>query len=95
METPDILHHTIEAALSDMGAVSARHEHIVERVAVQSYTIGRREALRGLLTLRQAAIELGMDPSNLSRRATRLGLGTMAGTTVRLFTREDMERLRG
>lgn len=95
-----LLAEPISRALDDLGVTRGRPvmspaiiEHIVRRLAHEAFESGRHDALMGLLTLRQAAIELGTDPGNLSRRAKRLGIGWDAGT-VRLFTPEDVARLR-
>lgn len=91
----------IRHALDDLGLAPdnehsipgrATIEHIVRRLAQEAYEAGRHDALTGIVTLRQAADELGIDPTHLSRRANALGLGWKTGT-VRLFTREDMARL--
>ena len=95
----ELLSDPIGRALDDLGVTRGLPvvspttiEHIVRRLAQEAYETGRHDALTGIVTLRQAADELGVDPTHLSRRANALGLGWKTGT-VRLFTREDVARL--
>ena len=100
MSADAMLADPIGRALDDLGVTRGRPvvspatiEHIVRRLAAEAYQAGRHDALMGIVTQRQVAQDLGVEPSTVMRRARRLGLGWQAGS-VRLFTRDDIERLR-
>lgn len=59
-----------------------------------SYQAGRRDALAELRTSSAVALEVGISEVQLARRAVKRGIGLTINSRVRLYTNDDVEKLR-
>lgn len=89
----DALEPLIKAALTDVGAASPRTEHIVRRLAHEAYAIGHDAAIHELVTVPQAALELGITEGRVRTIARTRNLGWRIGREY-LFRATDIDAMR-
>lgn len=89
----DALDPLIEAALTDVGAVSPSTEHVVRRLAHEAYAIGHDAAIHELITVPQAAVELGITEGRVRTIARARNLGWRIGREY-LFQPADIDAMR-
>lgn len=67
---------------------------VTARVAWEAYRLGRRDAIRELIPMADAAAQLGITRARVARVATALGVGWQIESGMWLFQPSDIEAIR-